>query len=104
MTTTRVLTETEHGSGDRRQPGDGDADLPVVTTVGIYLTEQERRYVTNVLNDLQVREHAAIRACEGPEAQTYAAEYAALKKLMHLPAACNALGNEDIYGRVHSAV
>lgn len=66
-----------------------------VDTVGVYLTEQERRHVTNVLNDLEVREQAAIRSREGPEAATTAAEHAALKKLMYLPAVAAVAANKE---------
>jgi len=58
-----------------------------VKTVGIYLTEQERRHITSIASDLEIREEAALRASDGPESETYAAEHAALTKLMNLPAA-----------------
>jgi hypothetical protein len=52
-----------------------------IETVGIYLTEDERRLLTALASDLE---------CKGafaPEAQIYAATRDALRKLMHLPAA-----------------
>lgn len=64
--------------------------LPAVTTerpidtLGIYLTEQERRHISSVLSDLEAREESSLRCNEGPEAETYAAEHEALKKLMYL--------------------
>jgi len=57
-----------------------------IATVGIFLTEDERRHLTNLCNELEAREFAARRRNEGSEAQTRAAEQAALRKLMRLPA------------------
>jgi len=56
-------------------------------TVGIYLTEDERRHLTNLCNELEAMEESAQRRSEGSEAATRAAEQAALRKLMNLPAA-----------------
>lgn len=58
-----------------------------ITTVGIFLTEDERRHLIRLCNELEVMEESAQRRHEGPEAQTRAAERAALRKLMGLPAA-----------------
>ena len=55
-----------------------------ITTVGVYLTEDERRLLTMLANDLDAREESALRRSEGPEAQTYSATREALSKLMHL--------------------
>lgn len=57
-----------------------------IETVGIYLTEDERRLLTSLASDLECREESALRRSEGPEAQTYGATREALRKLMHLPA------------------
>ncbi len=60
--------------------------MTTITTVGIFLTEDERRHLTRLCNELDVMEERALRSNEGPEAQTRAAEQAALRKLMGLPA------------------
>lgn len=56
-----------------------------IETVGIYLTEDQRRLLTSLVSDLEIREESALHRNEGPEAQTYAATREALRKLMHLP-------------------
>lgn len=58
----------------------------VIETVGIYLTEDERRLLTSLASDLECREESALRRSEGAESQTYAATRDALHKLMYLPA------------------
>lgn len=72
-----------------------------ITTVGVYLTEDERRLLTMLANDLEESARSALRCNEGPEAQTYGATREALHKLMHLPATSAAqnyesLGNGDL--------
>lgn len=58
-----------------------------IETVGVYLTEDERRLLTSLASELEIREESALRCSEGSEAKTYAATSAALRKLMYLPAA-----------------
>ncbi len=60
------------------------AGAPVVETVGIFLTEQERRHISNILTDIEILQESAQRRNEVPEAGTYAAEHAALFKLSRL--------------------
>lgn len=73
--------------------------MSTISTVGIYLTEDERKHLTRLCSELEVLEESALRSQEGPEAQTRAAEQAALRKLMYLPAA-SALD----FDRVHDVV
>lgn len=74
-----------------------------IETVGIYLTEDERRLLTSLASDLECREESALRCSEGPEAQTYGATREALRKLMHLPAAC-AASAERVRAAVRKAI
>lgn len=60
--------------------------MTTIPTVGIFLTEDERRHLTRLCDELEALEESALRRSEGPEAETRAAERAALRKLMHLPA------------------
>jgi hypothetical protein len=57
-----------------------------IATVGVFLTEDERGHLTRLCTELEVLEESALRNREGPEAKTRAAEQAALRKLMELPA------------------
>lgn len=57
----------------------------VIDTVGVHLTEDERRHLLNLCRELELREESAVRRSEGPEAETLAAERAALSRLMLLP-------------------
>lgn len=59
--------------------------MSIVDTVGIFLTEDERRHLTNLATDLEVREQSSLRSSEGQEAATYAAEREALLRLMYIP-------------------
>lgn len=77
-----------------------------IATVGVFLTEDERRHLTNLCNELEAMEESARRRNEGPEAQTRTAERAALRKLMHLPVASSAgfvptSQEREILGRIH---
>jgi hypothetical protein len=74
-----------------------------IETVGIYLTEDERRLLTSLANDLEVREESALRRSEGPEAKTYGATREALRKLMYLPAA-SAASAERVRAAVRKAI
>lgn len=65
-----------------------------VTTVGIYLTQDEREHLTRLATDLEIREEMALRCHEDPEAAEYAAQAAALRKLMYLPASIRDGGNQ----------
>lgn len=64
--------------------------MTTITTVGIHLTEDERRLLTQLASDLEIREESALRRSDGPEATMealrHAATEAALRKLMYLPA------------------
>lgn len=77
--------------------------MSTISTVGIYLTEDERKHLTRLCDELEAFEESALRNSEGPEAQTRAAERAALRKLMFLPAA-SALDFDRVHGVVATAV
>lgn len=57
--------------------------MTTTPTVGIFLTEDERRHLTNLCNELEARDGIARHGGDNPQAR----QLAALRKLMHLPAA-----------------
>jgi len=76
-----------------------------ISTVGVFLTEDERGHLIRLCNELEVQEEDALRCKEGPEAQTRSAERAALLKLMGLRVTLTGfvptLTERDTLGLVH---
>jgi hypothetical protein len=72
-----------------------------IETVGIYLTEDERRLLISLASDLEC-DAEFVRGSSAPEAAKYAATREALRKLMHLPAA--PAGTDDELERLRGEV